>query len=63
VFPLWDRLLVETGGKAVGAKTENWFRRVYRTFDAATGKITAEDVFRWGDAKSGDEWWVKVSPK
>jgi hypothetical protein len=55
----WPR----TGGKAVGAKADDWFRKVARTFDPKTGKVTAEAVFRWDDTKSGDERWVKVSPK
>jgi hypothetical protein len=53
----------KSGGRAVGAKTDDWYRKVSRTFDPETGKVTAEAVFRWDDTKSGDERWVEVSPK
>jgi hypothetical protein len=52
-----------TGGKAAGAKNEDWYRKVARAFDPKTGKVTAEEVFRWDDTKSGDQRWVKVPPK
>lgn len=51
------------GGKAVGAPNEDWYRKVARTFDPNSGKVTAEQVFRWDDTKSGDERWVRVSAK
>src|SRR5206468_3239181 len=53
-----------TGGKeAVGATKENWYRKVARTFDPASGKVTGEQVFRWDDTKNGDERWVRVTTK
>jgi hypothetical protein len=52
----------KSGGRAVGARTDDWFRKVARTFDLETGRVTSEAVFRWDDTKSGDERWVKVSP-
>ena len=47
----------KTGGNAVGAKTEEWFRKIERTFDA-TGKLTKEDVFRYDESVTGR--WRKV---
>jgi hypothetical protein len=49
-----------TGGKAVGAKTEEWYRKIERTFDAM-GKVTKEVVFRYDDTAEPDKRWVKVS--
>ena len=47
----------KTGGKAAGAKTDDWFRKIERTFDAA-GKVTKEDVFRYDGSVEGR--WAKV---
>jgi hypothetical protein len=48
-----------TGGKAVGAKTEDWYRMIARTFDA-TGKVTKEETFRHDQDADPDKRWVKV---
>lgn len=50
---------LKSGGQAVGAKTEEWWRKVERTFDA-TGKVTKEEVFRYDDSAEQGERWVKV---
>lgn len=50
----------QTGGKAAGAKTENWYRKVSRLFDPATGKVTKEEVFRHDQDAEFDKRWVKV---
>jgi hypothetical protein len=47
-----------TGGKAAGAKTENWYRKIERTLDA-TGKVTKEETFRH-DQELLDNRWVMV---
>jgi hypothetical protein len=54
----------ETGGKAAGAKTERWFRKVARAFDPKTGTVTKQETFRYVEdtTKSSDEGWVKVRP-
>lgn len=33
-----------TGGKAIGAKNDDWYRKMARTFDPKTGKVTTENV-------------------
>ena len=48
-----------TGGKAAGAKTEDWYRKIERAFDA-TGKVTKEETFRYD--QTADPRWVKVKP-
>jgi hypothetical protein len=53
---------LRSGGKAVGAKTEEWYRKISRTFDPATGKVTQEEVFRYDQAAEPDRRWVKVMP-
>jgi hypothetical protein len=35
-----------SGGKAVGADEEGWWRQVQRTYDPKTGEKTSEEVFR-----------------
>jgi hypothetical protein len=50
---------LKTGGKAAGAKTEDWYRKIDRTFDA-TGKVTKEETFRHD--QDADPRWVKVKP-
>jgi hypothetical protein len=48
-----------TGGKAVGAKTDEWYRKTERTFDA-TGKVVKEDVFRHEQSAEPEKRWVRV---
>jgi hypothetical protein len=48
----------QTGGKAVGSRTDDWYRKIERTFDA-TGKLTKEETFRY-DQQQADRW-VKVA--
>jgi hypothetical protein len=48
----------QTGGKAVGAKTDGWYRKIERTFDAE-GKLTKEETFRY-DQEQADRW-VKLA--
>jgi hypothetical protein len=52
----------EKGGKAVGAKTENWWRRTTRDFDPKTGRVTNKEVFRYDDTRDAEDRWVIVSP-
>lgn len=47
------------GGKAAGAKTEEWWRKVERTYDAA-GRVTREDVFWYDESAEPEKRWVKV---
>jgi hypothetical protein len=53
---------LETGGLKVGAKTEQWYRRMIRTFDPVTGKVTGEEVFRYDEQGRTGGPWVKVAP-
>lgn len=48
----------QTGGKAVGSKTDAWYRKIERTFDA-TGELTKEETFRY-DQEQADRW-VKIA--
>ena len=48
---------LRSGGKAAGAKSDDWFRKIERTFDA-TGKVTKEDVFRYDGSVEGR--WAKA---
>ena len=50
----------KTGGKAVGAKTEAWYKKTSRVFDIATGKVTTEEVFRHDQDAEPDKRWVKI---
>jgi hypothetical protein len=50
---------IDTGGKALGAKTESWLRRTDRTFDP-TGKVTKEEVFWYDASADAGKRWVKV---
>jgi hypothetical protein len=50
---------LKSGGKAVGAKTEEWWRKVERTFDAS-GEVTKEAVFRYDESAEREKRWVKV---
>ena len=50
---------LKAGGKAAGAKTEDWYRRTERTFDAA-GKVTKEEVLRYDEDAEAGKRWVKV---
>jgi hypothetical protein len=50
----------QTGGKAVGAKTEAWYKKTSRVFDIATGKVTSEEVFRYDQDAEPDKRWVKI---
>ena len=52
---------VLTGGKVVGAKTEDWYRKITRTFDHA-GKLTREEIFRHDAGAESGKRWVKVTP-
>jgi hypothetical protein len=54
--------LVPSGGKAVGAKSEEWYRKTARRFDPDTGRVTAEEVFWYDQAAEPDRRWVKVKP-
>jgi hypothetical protein len=38
--------VLEKGGLAVGSKTEAWWRKTVRTYDAETGKVVSEQVLR-----------------
>jgi hypothetical protein len=53
---------LRTGGKAVGARSDEWIRKTSRTFDPATGKVTGEQVFRYDQFAEPDQQWVKVVP-
>ncbi len=48
----------QTGGKAVGSKTDEWYRKVERTFDA-TGELTKEETFRHDQGQA--DRWVKLA--
>jgi hypothetical protein len=48
-----------TGGKAAGAKAENWYRKIERTLGA--GKVTKEETFRYDESAEAGKRWVKVS--
>jgi hypothetical protein len=37
---------LEKGGLVAGAKTEQWLRKVVRTYDVDTGKLRTEEIFR-----------------
>jgi hypothetical protein len=50
---------LKTGGPAAGAKTENWYRKITRTFDAA-GAVTKEETFRYNDSAEAGKRWVPV---
>jgi hypothetical protein len=50
--------ILQTGGKAVGSKTDDWYRKIERTFDA-TGERTKEETFRY-DQQAADRW-VKLA--
>jgi hypothetical protein len=50
---------LDTGGKAAGAKTENWYRKIERTLDAS-GKVTKEETYRYDEAAEAGKRWVKV---
>jgi hypothetical protein len=56
---------LETGGKAVGAKTDSWLRRVERTFDVTTGRVTREEAFRHAQVEVApgvqESRWVRVA--
>ncbi|VTR99627.1 unnamed protein product [Gemmata massiliana] len=53
---------VLTGGKAVGAKTESWYRKITRTF-APAGKLAREDIFFYdADIAESEKRWVQVKP-
>jgi hypothetical protein len=52
---------LKTGGIAVGAKKEDWWRKTERTFDAS-GKVTKEEVFRYDEALEREKRWVKLKP-
>ena len=49
----------KAGGKAAGAKTEEWWRKVERTYDAA-GKVTREEAFWYDESAEHEKRWVKV---
>ncbi len=51
-----------TGGKAVGAKTEDWYKKTARTFDPATGKVTKEETCRYDQSAEPDKRWIKIVP-
>lgn len=51
----------KTGGIAVGAKAEEWWRKVERTYDAK-GKVTKEEQFRYDESADREKRWVKVKP-
>ncbi len=51
--------LVKSGGKEVGAKTDEWGRKVERTYDSS-GKVTKEEVFWYDRDAEKDKQWVKV---
>jgi hypothetical protein len=48
----------QTSGKAVGAKTDDWYRKIERIFDAK-GELAKEETFRY-DQEQADRW-VKVA--
>lgn len=63
VYDRRDQVL-ETGGKALGGREEQWWRRTVRRFDAKTGNVASEEVFRYvtiiespGVTRSG---WLKI---
>jgi len=39
------------------------YGKVARTFDPKNGEVTAEEVLRWDDTKSGDQRRMKVPPR
>jgi hypothetical protein len=51
-----------SGGKAVGAAEESWYRKIARTFDPDTGKVAKEETFRYDSAQEVGQRWVKVQP-
>jgi hypothetical protein len=51
---------LKAGGKKVGAKTEDWYRKLSRIFDPKTGKVTREDVYRYDPDAEADRRWVNV---
>lgn len=51
-----------TGGKAVGAKTDDWLKKTARTFDPKTGKVTKEEVFRHDQCADPNNRWIKITP-
>jgi hypothetical protein len=57
--PLWEReqRLLKNGGRAAGAASEAWVRRIERTFDPTTGKTILEEIFRIDGSKP-----VKIDP-
>jgi hypothetical protein len=50
---------LKSGGKAVGARAEEWWRKIERTFDAS-GEVTKEEVFRYDESAEREKRWVKV---
>jgi hypothetical protein len=56
---LWERekLLLKTGGRAVGAASEAWLKQIERTFDPDNGKTLHEDIFRIDSSNP-----VKINP-
>jgi hypothetical protein len=50
---------LQTGGKAAGAKAEEWYRKIQRTFDSS-GRVTKEEVFRYDAAAEAGKRWVKA---
>jgi hypothetical protein len=55
--------VLKTGGKAAGARTEEWYRKTSRTFDTVTGKVAREEVFWYDDQAEFENRWVKVAGK
>lgn len=53
---------IEQGGRRIGAKTEEWWRRTSRAFDPRTGKVVSETVFRFEPGPDASKWWVKIQP-
>ncbi|MFO0976790.1 MAG: hypothetical protein U0996_10355 [Planctomycetaceae bacterium] len=52
----------QTGGLAVGASAERWWRKRERDFDA-NGKVTSEVTYYYDERLEPDKRWVKVDSK
>ena len=52
---------VKTGGKAAGAKSEQWYRKTVRTF-VSHSRPMKEEVFWYDEAAPPESRWRKVGP-